>query len=52
VSNDELRFNVEEELFWEPRVDNEAIAVSTDDAAWAAPGVRAVEDQIVIDYRP
>ena len=31
VSNDELRFNVEEELFWEPRVDNEAIAVSTDD---------------------
>jgi osmotically-inducible protein OsmY len=31
VSNDELRFDVEEELFWEPRVDNEAIAVSTDD---------------------
>jgi len=31
VSNDELRFEVEEELFWEPRVDNEAIAVSTDD---------------------
>jgi hypothetical protein len=40
VSNDELRFDVEEELFWEPRVDNEA------------PGVRAVEDEIVIDYRP
>jgi osmotically-inducible protein OsmY len=52
VPNDELRFDVEEELFWEPRVDNEAIAVSTDDAAWAAPGVRAVEDQIVIDYSP
>jgi hypothetical protein len=52
VSNDELRFDVEEELFWEPRVDNEALAVSTDDAAWAAPGVRAVEDQIVIDYSP
>jgi osmotically-inducible protein OsmY len=31
VSNDELRFDVEEELFWEPRVDNDAIAVSTDD---------------------
>src|SRR3954454_18870635 len=31
VSNDELRFDVEEELLWEPRVDNEAIAVSTDD---------------------
>jgi osmotically-inducible protein OsmY len=31
VSNEELRFDVEEELFWEPRVDNEAIAVSTDD---------------------
>ena len=31
MSNDELRFNVEEELFWEPRVDNEAIAVATDD---------------------
>jgi osmotically-inducible protein OsmY len=31
MSNDELRFDVEEELFWEPRVDNEAIAVSTDD---------------------
>jgi osmotically-inducible protein OsmY len=31
VSNDELRFDVEQELFWDPRVDNEAIAVSTDD---------------------
>ncbi len=31
MSNDELRFDVEEELFWEPRVDNDAIAVSTDD---------------------
>jgi osmotically-inducible protein OsmY len=31
VSNDELRFDVEQELFWEPRVDNEAIAVSTED---------------------
>jgi len=31
MSNDELRFNVEEELFWEPRVDNEAIPVATDD---------------------
>src|SRR3954454_9281998 len=31
MSNDELRFDVEAELFWEPRVDNEAIAVSTDD---------------------
>jgi len=31
VSNDELRLYVEEELFWEPRVDNAAIAVSTDD---------------------
>jgi hypothetical protein len=26
VSNDELRVDVEEELFWDPRVDNEAIA--------------------------
>src|SRR3954452_17750560 len=31
MSNEELRYDVEEELFWEPRVDNEAIAVSTDD---------------------
>jgi osmotically-inducible protein OsmY len=31
MSNDELRLDVEEELFWEPRVDNDAIAVSTDD---------------------
>jgi osmotically-inducible protein OsmY len=31
VSNDELRYDVEEELFWEPRVDNEAIAVAADD---------------------
>src|SRR3954465_7897848 len=31
MSNDELRFDVEEELFWEPRVNNDAIAVSTDD---------------------
>jgi len=31
VSNDELRYDVEQELFWEPRVDNEAIAVSTED---------------------
>jgi osmotically-inducible protein OsmY len=30
VPNDELRFDVDEELFWEPRVDNEAIAVSAD----------------------
>jgi hypothetical protein len=47
VSNDELRFDVEQELFWEPRVDNEAIAVSTDDGYRRD---RAVEDQIVIDY--
>jgi osmotically-inducible protein OsmY len=31
MSNDELRINVEDELLWEPKVDNEAIAVSTDD---------------------
>jgi osmotically-inducible protein OsmY len=31
VSNDELRINVEDELLWEPKVDNAAIAVSTDD---------------------
>ena len=31
MSNDELRVDVEEELFWDPRVDNEAIAVATDD---------------------
>jgi osmotically-inducible protein OsmY len=31
VSNDELRLDVEEELVWDPRVDNAAIAVSTDD---------------------
>ena len=31
MSNDELRVDVEEELFWDPRVDNAAIAVSTDD---------------------
>ena len=31
MSNDELRLDVEQELFWDPRVDNEAIAVSTDD---------------------
>jgi osmotically-inducible protein OsmY len=30
MSNDELRYDVEQELFWEPRVDNAAIAVSTD----------------------
>ena len=69
MPNDELRFDVEQELFWGPRIDNDAIAVSTDvshsilrafkrgvehdaavNAAWAAPGVRAVEDQIVIGY--
>jgi osmotically-inducible protein OsmY len=31
MSNEELRLDVEEELFWEPRVDNAAIAVATDD---------------------
>jgi osmotically-inducible protein OsmY len=31
VSNDELRINVEDELLWEPKVDNQAVAVSTDD---------------------
>jgi len=31
MSNDELRNDVEDELFWEPRVDNEAIAVASDD---------------------
>jgi osmotically-inducible protein OsmY len=31
MSNDELRINVEDELLWEPKVDNQAIAVSTDD---------------------
>src|SRR3954453_21097429 len=38
MSNDELRYDVEEELFWEPRVDNEAIAVSTDDGDVALRG--------------
>jgi osmotically-inducible protein OsmY len=31
MSNEELRHDVEEELFWEPRVDNAAIAVATDE---------------------
>ena len=31
MANDELRYDVEEELFWEPRVGNDAIAVSIDD---------------------
>jgi osmotically-inducible protein OsmY len=31
MSNQELRHDVEEELFWEPRVDNAAIAVATDE---------------------
>jgi osmotically-inducible protein OsmY len=31
MSNDELRIDVEDELLWEPKVDNEAIAVSSDD---------------------
>jgi osmotically-inducible protein OsmY len=31
MSNDELRYDVEQELFWEPRVDNAAVAVVTDD---------------------
>ncbi|MEA2380523.1 MAG: hypothetical protein QOH72_494 [Solirubrobacteraceae bacterium] len=31
MSDKELRLDVEEELFWEPRVDNAAIAVATDD---------------------
>src|SRR4051812_14710627 len=38
MSNEELRYDVEEELFWEPRVDNEAIAVSTDDGDVALRG--------------
>jgi osmotically-inducible protein OsmY len=38
VSNDELRTNVEDELFWEPKVDNQAIAVSTDDGVVALRG--------------
>jgi hypothetical protein len=39
------------EIASDPHIPHPAeIAVSTDDAAWAAPGVRAVEDQIVIDY--
>jgi osmotically-inducible protein OsmY len=33
MSNEELRLDVEEELFWEPRVDNAAIAVATDDGS-------------------
>jgi osmotically-inducible protein OsmY len=31
MSNDELRTTVEDELYWEPRVDSEAIAVAADD---------------------
>ena len=31
MSNEVLRHDVEDELFWDPRVDNEAIAVATDD---------------------
>jgi len=31
MSDDELRVDVEEELLWEPRVDDAAIAVATDD---------------------
>jgi osmotically-inducible protein OsmY len=31
MSNEELRYDVEQELFWEPRVDNAAVAVATDD---------------------
>jgi hypothetical protein len=28
MTNDELQLNVADELFWDPKVDNEAIAVS------------------------
>src|SRR6266581_4932041 len=31
MSNDELTSHVTDELFWDPKVDNAAIAVSTDD---------------------
>jgi osmotically-inducible protein OsmY len=31
VINDELQLNVADELFWDPKVDNEAIAVSAND---------------------
>ena len=31
MTNDELVINVGDELFWDPKVDNEAIAVSADD---------------------
>jgi osmotically-inducible protein OsmY len=31
VSNEDLEFNVSEELVWDPKVDNAAIAVSADD---------------------
>jgi osmotically-inducible protein OsmY len=31
MSNEDLRLDVEEELFWDPRVDNAAIAVATDE---------------------
>jgi osmotically-inducible protein OsmY len=33
MTNDELVINVGDELFWDPKVDNEAIAVSADDGA-------------------
>lgn len=31
MNDDDLRMTVEDELLWEPRVDNEAVAVSADD---------------------
>jgi osmotically-inducible protein OsmY len=31
MTNDELQLNVADELFWDPKVDHEAIAVSADD---------------------
>src|SRR6266498_4018792 len=33
MSNDELRIDVADELLWDPKVDNEAIAVIADDGA-------------------
>jgi osmotically-inducible protein OsmY len=53
VSNDQLRVDLEEELFWvtlSGHVDSWVEHDAAVNAAWAAPGVRAVEDEIVVDY--
>ena len=48
--NTDLIADVNDELYWDPKVSSWAEHDEANDAAWAAPGVSTVHDHLTVAY--